>query len=371
MTLHLLIVEDDERTILPLYAKTIAEWNEEHRDDTSIEFVVAKNSDAAKQALRDNDFDAAVVDLKLTRGGAPEVEGNDILDLIFEKLRFPAYVVSGNLGDLDEKYKTNHFILPFGRDTPFADVLKKISAQFSTGITRILGQRGHFEAALINVFWNHLPSALPHWEGQKLEAKTKEKQLLRYTLAHLQEILDIDENGDEEKRNPAEVYIKPPVRAGLVPGLVLRRRSDDSLWLIITPACDLSQRNAEYLQLVKIVKLQDQEKVKTKARSEARKQVVEKFVGNKNQRYHFLPAYDDIEPSVIDFQQVVAIPKNEAENAEAFTKIACISPSFFKDIVARFASLYARQGSPDFDIEALSVDINNNRLPAAAAPDNN
>lgn len=364
MALKLLIVDDD-RNIIRGYQKGISEWNEERGELPEIVPEIARNPHEARDALKENYFDAAIIDIRLDETDKSKAEGNDVLDIIYEKIRFPTYVLSSNINDLDEKYDSNHFISKHARDTVlFTDVLDLIVKRFSTGITNILGQRGSFEKALNRVFWHHLPQAITHWEASDLDSGTKEKQLLRYTLSHLQEMLSTGDDGVDDRRNRAEIYIYPPVNEGPLAGLVVKK-DNDNYAMVITPSCDLAQGKADHVQLVNIINLLEREDILGKTAVTKRKQLIESYVcNNKGDRYHFLPHFGELKPGVLDFQRVSNIEIVELNNQ--YQRICSISPSFYKDIVSRFSAYYARQGSPDFDFKTISNEIDE-MLPALGA----
>lgn len=353
MSLKLLIVED-EANLMRLYSKSVEKWNE--TDNEPIEIFKAKNKDEAESRLQSNDYDAAILDLRLPGDMPPNATGNDILNIIKEQLRYPVYVVSGNPKDLDSQFDDHPFIEVLERSSIKIDkLLNKIFKRYSTGVTKIMGKTGKLEEALNKVFWNHLPHAISHWEGIDLSPDVKEKQLLRYTLSHLQEVLAIDEAGKDEKYNIAEVYIKPPVKESITQGLIVEMEGEK--YLVITPACDISQEKAEFFQFVRLLEFEQLPDIQSKGESETRKNQLKSYIENKSRRFHFLPGYDDLPDSVIDFQDITTIRKSDLpENRK---NVCTITSPFFKDIVNRFSSYYARQGSPDFaDTNALSEQLN-------------
>ena len=357
MCLNLLIVDDDPE-VIKHYQKEISEWNEGKADPEKIYPTITRNSEEAKEALKNHNFGAAIIDIRLDNKDTSKTAGNDVLEIIYEKIRFPTYVLSSNIGELDEKYEDNHFISKHARDSIlFSELLSNIVKRFSTGITKILGQRGELEKALDRMFWHHLPEAISHWEESTQDAEVKEKQLLRYTLSHLQEMLATSEDGVDERRNRAEIYIYPPVKEGPAAGLVVRRLADDSYAMVLTPSCDLAQNKAEHVQLVDIVNMLERDDICAKTTNNARKQLIESYVkNNKADRFHFLPHFGSLRPGILDFQRVSNIRIDDL--TKQFQSICSISPSFYKDIVSRFSSYYARQGSPDFDEKTVSSEIN-------------
>ena len=345
MSLELLIVEDDS-DVIRHYEKEISEWNEGNTGSKQILSTIARNSKEAGEALKNAYFDAAIIDIRLDDSDTSKTEGNDVLDIIYEKIRFPTYVLSSNIGELDEKYENNHFISKHARDSIlFSDLLQKIVKRFLTGITKILGQRGKLEEALDKVFWHHMPNAIPHWEESILDSNVKEKQLLRFTLSHLQEMLSTGEDGADDKSNSAEIYIYPPVKEVPTAGLIVKNKNDKSYAMVITPSCYLAQNKADYVHLVDLVNLLEREDILRKESNKNRIELLSKYIENKKgDRYHFLPKYGELNPNILDFQRVSNIGIGDFDNL--YHPVCSISPFFYKDILSRFSSYFARQGSP-------------------------
>ena len=176
----------------------------------------------------------------------------------------------------------------------------------------------------------------------------------------MQEILAIDEAGQDEKYNAAEVYIRPPVRDSVTTGLVVEIREEK--FVVITPACDISQNKAEFFQLLRLLEFEELSDIQRQPRSNNRKGKLKLYIENKIGRFHFLPGYDDFPDSLIDFQDVTTIKISDFP--QACEHICTIASPFFKDIVNRFSAYYARQGSPDFTdtADTLSEQLNQ-RLP--------
>ena len=72
--------------------------------------------------------------------------------------------------------------------------------------------------------------------------------------------------------------------------------------------------------------------------------------------YHYIPRHSSINAGIIDFQDKYSIPVEELEqkiNTKAADNFATISMPFLKDLIERYSSYYARQGSPDFDSDEI------------------
>ena len=86
--------------------------------------------------------------------------------------------------------------------------------------------------------------------------------------------------------------------------------------------------------------------------SNTKKGEVEKYIRNtKKERYHYLPSFGSRIPGfLIDFQDINRI---NPEDLTTYDRVASVDEPFLKDIIARFTSYYARQGSPDLDMDII------------------
>ena len=366
-----MIIEDDDSQV-QIYKRQIDDLNAE--SDIIISYQVFKNRKESLQAIKDNFFDAALIDLRLSSSD-PEDNANDTIREIRDKFRFPIRVFTG-FDDIDEDLKEegNEFFKVYSRrgenSKPIREILKELSDIYKTGITKILGNRGIIESQLKAIFWKHLSGSFGDWV---LEAQTEdnvEKILLRYTLAHLQEYLDKDESGDYDKYHPAEVYITEPINRNIHTGLILKNKENEDTFIVLTPMCDLVNKKAEKILLAKIQNsdtiqiskdpkkaLRNNMNKLAKAGTEKeRKEITKKIDEAKEKlgrfsrndftlRYHYLPEINGI-GGVINFHELTAYTKEEIE--ENFIKIASVTDKFRKDIIGRFSNFYSRQGQPVF-----------------------
>ncbi len=180
--MNLLIVEDDKATI-ELYIDNIDSFNK----TSSIQIIpeVKESLEEAKKSLISPDYDAAIIDLKLSSNSL-ELEGLEIIDEIQNKLRFPIFIVSGSLGQVERDETA--FLKKRSRDGNFKKILEEIKSIYETGITNILGRKGTIENYLNSIFWNHMSNSMNLWiKDNSRSPKEKEHSLLRYTLLHMQE----------------------------------------------------------------------------------------------------------------------------------------------------------------------------------------
>ena len=344
--LRLLIVEDVEQE-LESFRDELDDYTREKKRD--IELVECKTLETALDKL-DNSFDGAIIDLKLANYRSNE--GSQIVEKIKESFfRIPIAIFTGNPGewdhDLDEKIM---LIEVFTKgETEHYELLDRFWDIYNTGLTRIMGGRGLIEQRLSEVFLKNLQPQIPTWVSYGVEnSERTEKALLRYTLNHLLQLLE----EDEEDCFREEVYLYPSVLDRITTGSMVK--IDNQWFVVLSPACDLvprgenEVRNTDYILLVEIESI---DKVLAGSKSKGR---VRELCTNKRDYYHWLPETDFFEGGILNFRRLKTL--NEDNFEEKFGKPTIqISPSFVKDIVSRFSSYYARQGQPDIDSEDFVI----------------
>lgn len=355
--MRLLIVED-EATQIQLYKDVIESFNK--KNNTQIIPFPLDNLKDAKQALLSSDYDAAIVDLKLSSNSI-ELEGMELVDEIIDKLRFPLFIVSGSIAQIEKE--ENFLFKKRSRDGNFQDVLSEIAEVYHTGITHILGNKGKINEYLNKIFWEHLSTSMDIWiNDQSRNTEQKQKILERYILLHIQEYLELTEESDFENYHPAEIYIIPPVKNKVFTGDLVVEKETGKRFIVLTPSCDLAQSKAKDILICEIDSaneglLSEKIGILKKGKADANKlETTEKelklLIGNNySNKYHFLPKYSIIDSGLINFQKLKSVRVKEF--SEGFDRISSISNNFVKDIIARFSYYYSRQGSPDFNIDEI------------------
>lgn len=362
--LKLLIVEDDSN-VIDTYTRDINSYNKTSTDLKIIETILS-DKDIALGILKnsDNNFDGAVIDLDLKQSGGSDSSGNEVIKEIKENLRFPVFVISGTSHNLDLSLsEETSFFKVRDRDADF-DFIEQIVAIYNTGITEILNRKGTIESYINTIFWNHISTSMDVWINDPSRTpEEKHKSLLRYTLLHIQEYLELSEESDFEDYHPAEIYITPPVKPNVFTGDIVLENQTGIKYIVLTPSCDLAHRGkTEVVLLVQIQNKNEGEIIRLKTiinnpeesngnKKSAEKELKRLISNNHSSKFHFLPDYKDIEAGLIDFQLLKSASKDSL--LVDYIRIASVNSTFTKDIVARFSYYYSRQGSPDFDIEEI------------------
>ena len=339
--LRLLIVEDNRQDLRTLTNSVKRYLDEKERH---INLDVCETFDDAMKKL-DNSFDGGIIDLKLGNNGD---KGNEVVKKIGESFfRIPIAIFAGNTDSWNSEMEEKIMLIGVFKKTEieYYDLFDRFWDIFDTGLTRILGGRGKIENLLSTVY---LKSLLPHmdtWVSYgKQNSKRTEDALLRYALNHLLQLL---EEGDE-RCFPEEVYLHPPLSGNISTGSIVKEKTSDHRFVVLSPACDLVIRgengksNTDHILLVEI------ESVNDALDGSRNKNRVESLVKNNRQYSHWLPPTHFFEGGVLNFRKLNTLTKDKfGENFEK--PLIQISPFFIKDIVARFSSFYARQGQPDID----------------------
>jgi hypothetical protein len=362
--LSLLIVEDDERQV-KYWETDIDLFNRKESKNESpiIKHKIKRNLKDGLDAISSGSFDAAVVDLKLS-AISEKPEGNKIIAEIKKKQRFPIFVVSGFIEDLEELEETdereNPFFKVYSRDEKlFKDILNEIVSIYNTGITKLLGKGGGslisvIESSLQEIFWKHMSLS---FDEILQSTPDKEKVLLRYSLTHLIEYLSSDEVVSDETYYPGEMYVLPPIKDNLTAGVLLKEKKSGDFFIILTPLCDMvirknGSRKAKKIMLVQIecIKYNPQIKEINKMKKSKQEDNLKDLLKNNfSLNYHFLPPAKKFKGGFINFQYVSSI--EEKQIRDKFNIIGKVTAPFLKDIISRFSTYYARQGQPALDLK--------------------
>lgn len=346
--LKILLVEDskDQQDI---FKNSVKVFNDKNKDICFVSFEIAQDLPEAEGKINGS-FDGAIVDLKL---GDDEDGGNTIIRKFSETFtRVPVIFVTAFI-DLVENHPSIIHKHARGNESYESDLnmLKRIS---DTGLTRIMGGRGIIEKTLSQVFLENLLPQKDKWMayGEQDSPRT-EKALLRHALSHLLQLLD----DDGDRCFPEEVYLTPPLTDKIRTGSVVKEKSSDQKFVVMNPACDLVIRdNGECnTDRILIVEIDSQNSLfpghpATGLSNSQKKDLEKAYRNNKSAYYHWLPRTDFFEGGFLNFRKLLSLSSEKFN--ERFEKPAVqISPSFVKDMVARFSAYYARQGQPDIDFE--------------------
>lgn len=347
-SIRILLVEDAASDI-EACTSTIKRY--ERQKKRQIECISARTEAEAHSQLNGS-YDGAIIDIKLKNDKAGTA-GNDVISEIYKTWRIPIVVLTGT--PENASHGCNFVGLFKKGEVSYENIFDLFYDIYNTGLTKIMGGRGKIEEELTRVFFNNLlnPKNKDSWitHGRTDSPKT-EKALLRFTLNHLMQLL----YDDEDECFPEEVYIHPPLQAGLRTGSIVRNKKDNNFFVVLTPPCDLVLRESGQIKTDKIllVEIDEEDKVYGyslgRAETETEKQkILQTILNNRHSLFHhWLPVTTFFPGGFINFRKILSLNKKVCEKEYDKPDIQ-ISPYFVKDILSRFSSYYARQGQPDID----------------------
>ena len=350
--MKILLIEDDAQQG-KAFEDSVEVFND--KNQLNVKGEIAENIPDALEKL-DDSYDGVIIDLKL---GDDKGGGNKIVHQLSDSfLRIPIIFVTAFVSEV-----INHQSIIKKRqrisDTYESD-LTLFQRIYNTGLTRIMGGRGKIEENLTKVFLDNLLPQIKTWVSYgETDPDRTEKALLRYTLNHLFQLLE----EDNENYFSEEVYLYPPMSDKFTTGSIVK--ADDQWFVVLSPACDLvMKKNGEFrtdcvlcveientnnivdkvLTLTGIKRMRDADEKQKKT-----EELLEKiFKNNYTFYYHRLPKTDFFKGGFLNFRKLQTL--SEADFREKFQQPCIqISPFFVKDIVSRFSSYYGRQGQPDLD----------------------
>ncbi|WP_421085624.1 hypothetical protein ACN5XJ_26600 (plasmid) [Priestia sp. MF3] len=358
--INLLIIEDEVGQIEQI-EDAIKDFNrkEGNAKGIKIQQQSVNTSEGAMFALLKDEFDAAIVDLRLNGTNGDE-EGVDLIEVIIDRLRLPIFVRSGFPEKVAGISSEHGFVKVFKKTDNIDLIIKEIIKFHNNGITATIGTKGKVEKYLNEIFWGRFSKNVHLWDKELLDNSEYEKSLVRYCLALLQEHLEIEEDvGDFSDYHPFEVFISPPIKSNYFFGDILY--DDANYYIILSPACDMAQKKYEKIIIAQIEPLDTitsfiehqqryNETQSKNKKDKAKKKVIEFLTNNYNDKYHYLPKYMRFSGGLINFQKIQSKTKEELDGMNRF---ASISGKFSKDIGARFSNYFARQGQPNLNIDVL------------------
>lgn len=344
-----ILIVDDDRDQNQLIIDAIDTYNLDNNSSITYEEVLTK--DEALEKLKSSNYDAAFIDLRLSQNDI-QGEGNEIIKEIYENLKIPIRVISGNPELLNEEYVAKDTILFQSKtrgEFDYKDLIKDFEDIFKTGIINILNNKGKIQENISKIFWNHLSTVLPELIKYKEDNNSVdlEKILLRYTSLHLLEYLELSVDNNLEPVHNIEFYIKPPIKDKIFTGDIVKKLDENKYGIVLTPACDLAcddkrPAKAEFVTLAVIEDLEIIEAGKNNGD-------IKKLKSNSyNLKYHYLPKSILFTGGYINFQNLRSVPLDDLYKSEKFELECVITNPFRKDIISRFSNYFARQGQPVF-----------------------
>ena len=346
-TMKILLIEDEEDQ-QEAFKEAVEAFNDDE-NNRNIEPDTAANLSEASNKI-DGSYDGAIIDLVLDND---EDGGNKIVRQLGDSFtRIPIIFVTAFPKDVADHPSIIH--TRRRSDGVYTSDLLLFQRIYNTGLTRIIGGRGLIEQRLSEVFLKNLLPQIKRWISYgETDPEPIEKALLRYTLNHLFQLLE--EN--DTRCFSEEFYLYPSGSEEITTGSIVKEKTTNQPFVILSPACDLVRRNGEFkTDRILLVEIEGENDVVNVALNGIRRKQSKQnklrdvFNNNHTDYYHWLPKTDFFAGGFLNFRKLNALNKTDFD--EKFGKPTIqISPFFVKDIVSRFSSYYARQGQPDIDSE--------------------
>lgn len=340
--LRILVLEDEEDQIRD-WKESIRFYNREK--EFEIEPIFCKTVAQAKDEVKRGAFLGAILDRKIGEDPTGAAQVVDAMKGIC--VRIPSILFTGL--PLQETDTTPYLKAYRKGDVDHSTLLALLVGAHSVGLVDIMGGIGDMEKYMYQVFETLMPQ-MEHWirygQGSSEREKVR-KALLRHTMNHMTSVLEVKEaESGFEDCAPEEFYLVLPMqevdRQHCTGDLV--RRQDGKWFVVLNPLCDLVWQRPK------------PPKPPTPPKA---KKILLAEVGPKGgsiKEFHYdLPAVKGLEGvffdgGVLNFQELMTVPREEFGNPQAEEKFEApkvrISPPFIKDVTARFARYYGRQGAP-------------------------
>lgn len=361
-----LIVEDKEDIARQIIEAVPSFVND---PDTAVAERRASFKDALKLLSKEK-FDVLILDLKDDQDVGLDPEDISAGMAVFEQLkktRFAAVVFY-----TAHPHKVRPLQTEFVRVVEKTDGVERLIAEVRFVLdTRLPALTRHIEEVQRTYMWDFVSA---HWK--EFSAQHQKVDLAYLMAGRLASTLRL-QAGDFAAHaggavldsptgtniHPMQMYVFPTV-AQIQGGDLVEETIDaqKTIWLVLTPTCDLVQKKADEVLLAKCIPLS--ETIEYKSWVEARDKVEEisALVGDNRKpakggpkkvqadRYKYLPGTFFIEDCVVDFQALKTVPTAKLEN---FRRVATLDSPFAEAVLARFTRYFARLGTPD--VEKTSV----------------
>ncbi|MDP2704564.1 MAG: hypothetical protein Q8P01_05160 [bacterium] len=336
-----------------------------------ISVEVENNFGNGKKLLQERDYDVVILDVY--RGNPSEsnldLPGKEILDEI--KLTVPIAVIfyTGLTTHIQDCASAMVRIVS---KTTAGGLEAELASLIKTGLPLIRKKiTQHTHEILRAYYWEFVD------RHSNLVAASEDDALLEYLLLRrLAATLNREgvtkifgKTFSPEKIHPLGFYICPPFQEDVYEmGDILKKDSDNSFHVVLTPSCDLAQKKADYLLLVPAAPLKETTEYKkyiecknlNTAESLIRlpnlKDALIRLISSrKSDRFFFLPRNEfiDMPDVVLDFQQGFnhRIEDATEHKLAGYKKVCKIDDPFAQDMLATFIRNKNRPGSPDLDAD--------------------
>lgn len=344
---RVLIIEDKD----DLAADAKREIEDAFEESNEIEVEVSIETDFERGFARVRKRESDVVVLDVRRDACESVTEDDTAgQAVYRDIKEACFAPVVFWTALPEK--VNHEQM-----SPLVTVVAKeetdklpaaIQAAVASGaLTTIRDIEQHAADVLRKHMWTELA---PNWA--EYTGDTDSAGITQVLLSRLARILDEDRD-QKFTTHPSHRYVYPPASDRRSPGDVLRA-TDQTWWVVLTPACDFEQDKVKYVLLAKASPLAEHPKYRTwkssnpgSSNEKDRWNSLDQDVLRATRgRFHFLPAFREIPDLVIDLENVKAVEVNALDD---FAWVASLVSPFAEALLVQHSHLRGRVGVPEID----------------------
>ncbi|MGF7060711.1 hypothetical protein [Brassicibacter mesophilus] len=339
-----LLIEDSKDDV-EACLDTIERMNTQN-SEMRIEIVVSNTFRDALKEL-EKEYNGVIVDINLDEGNS----GNFIIRTIIENYRLPVAVMTGTPDT--ELEKDSPIKIYKKGEASYEQIVNNLIKSCATGLFNVIGGKGIIQKVMNQVFWNNLYPQIQLWENLYEQKIDVEKILLRYSIAHIQELID------DEVPNyiTEEMYIKPPINDKLRTGSIIKSKKDGMYCVVLSPPCDLVLRDGIFkTDRIMLCEIDSEETVNQEITQGVKQAKMKKVLlpairNNYKEYYHWLPSNSLFKGGYINFRSILTYTPVQLKEEFCDPELR-IQEYFIKSILNRFSSYYARQGQPDFNFDA-------------------
>jgi DNA-binding response OmpR family regulator len=371
MAWQLLIVDDDA----DICGQVKDAMDGESHQNEDFNVISLTDFEQAFEVIKTSRFDLLIIDVR--EGEGPNSPGIEILHKVMASCFLPVifYTAVPHLVS-DLQNEAVHVVEKTGGvDSLRVAIKKAIDTDLpKTNQALIL----HLERVQRDYMWNF---AVPNWEkiNRDSDPATLAYLLARRFALSLSEtgIIKFIEDlggspGVAHGTHPVLYYVIPPIAEHCLFGDVFLGSIADQkgYWILLTPTCDIVQKNADKLLLASCDILTD--RIEYQKWQEALPEPSSKIIDNLKsilgdrgkERFFYLPGVIDLPDLLVDFQKLMTIQISDVSN---LSRIASLDSPFANKLMARLLRYYSRQGAPDLDLTLIMERMGQAARQAAAA----
>lgn len=365
---HILFVEDEEEQ-QDSFETAVKDWNRRNEENgRALSFTISPHVEDAMESLERLRFDGALFDLRVKKSanseGRAEPAGNGLAKIALRQRGIPVAIITADATVLDPEVRDVGKVEVFDKNperNEIGNAYDNAVAWFGNlwGMMEILdAARSKIESSAADIFLKRL---WPRWEAfADLDSDNTQAVtdiVTRQYVTHIADLLGLD-GPDNVSWHPFENYVSPALMSGRAhTGDIFRL--DGTLWVVLTPQCDMATQKVDNVILAKCVSgIDDWAKMVADLRAQESKgsvdkstKFLQKYVNqNVEPSRHFLPPLpSENEPLLVHFSAVMTIPRDSLNRALEH-RVAAISSPFLSNIVQRFGAYISRTGQPNIDI---------------------